>query len=155
MAATPQVFGPAQVSVGGNALGYTRQGADIRNRGFFLDVPGDELGGDQGPPIDVQYLGEIAIVRLEMTKWDETVAASVRTRVSGGSEGVPGTAGTLMFTDSKTVALSIAPTSGGWLFGRAFLRGDWEINKGTRYAVHVFEFECHKDGSGNLYAAIT
>ena len=52
-------YGGAQAS-----LGYTRNGVDITFEGFFLDVMGDETGGDDGPPIDRQYLGEIARIRF-------------------------------------------------------------------------------------------
>jgi hypothetical protein len=161
MASTPQSFGPAKISTGTGTsqaleeLGYTRQGADIRDQAFFLDVPGDENGGDQGPPIDIQYLGEIAIIRLELTKWDETVAAKVRSRLASGTEGQPGTAGTFMFQDSKTIRVLVEPTTGPMNFPRAFLRREWEINKGTRYSTLVLEFEAHKDASGDVYNSTT
>jgi len=159
MAASVQVFGPALIKTGtGEAgaletLGYTRQGAEVRNQGFYLDVPGDENGGDQGPPIDIQYLGEIARIRLEMTSWDEAVAAKLRARLASGTEGQPGTAGTLMFGGSKTIRVLIDPTSGEMNFPRCFIRGEWEINKGTRYSTFVVEFEAHKDANGVLYNA--
>jgi hypothetical protein len=160
MAAAVQVFGPALIKVGTGSvgalesLGYTRQAADIRSQGFFLDVPGDENGGDQGPPIDIQYLGEIARVRLELTKWDEVVAAKVRSRLAAGTEGTPGTAGTLMFGGSKSIRVLVHSTTGPMNFPRAFLRDPWEIAKGTRYSTLVLEFEAHKDGSGILYNAL-
>ena len=58
-----QVAGLAPIKVDGELLGYTRNGADTTKEAYWLDVPGDENGGDDGPPIDVQYLGEIARVR--------------------------------------------------------------------------------------------
>lgn len=161
MVATPQSFGPAEISVGTGvaqaleSLGYTRQGAEIRCQGFFVDIPGDENGGDQGPPIDVQFMGETARIRLELTKWDEAIAVKVRSRLLAGTEGQPAAAGPLMFNDSYTVRVLVEPTSGPMNFPRCFLRGEWEINKGTRYAVLVLEFEAHKDGSGVLYNAVT
>jgi hypothetical protein len=160
MAITVNVAGPAEVKVGtGSAgalesLGYTRQGADVRNQGFFIDVPGDQHGGDQGPPIEVQYLGEIARIRLELTKWDDAIAAKVRTRLLAGTEGTPGTAGTLMFGDSKTVRVLLNTTTGKMNFPRCFIRGEWEMNKGTKYSTLVLEFEAHKDGSNILYNAV-
>jgi hypothetical protein len=160
MAHAVNVAGPAEVKVGtGSAgalesLGYTRQGADVRNQGFFIDVPGDQNGGDQGPPIEVQYLGEIARIRLEMTKWDEAIAAKIRTRLLAGTEGTPGAAGTLMFGDSKTVRVTLSTTTGPMNFPRCFIRGEWEINKGTRYSTLVVEFEAHKDSTGVLYNAV-
>lgn len=152
MAMGPQVFGPALIKLDTESLGYTRNGADVRGKGFFGDVPGDENGGEAGPPIDIQYFGETASVRLELTKYDPTVAAKALARLKGSAEGVVGTAGTLMFGDSMTASLSIAPPAGqALMFGRAFLRGDWEINRGSRYSTLVLEFECHKDQNGRLY----
>lgn len=152
MAIAPQVFGPALIKLDSESLGYTRNGADIRGKGFFQDVPGDEHGGEAGPPIDVQLLGETASVRLELTKYDPEIASKALARLKGDTEGVVGTPGTLMFGDGKTTTLSIAPTAGKALvFTRAFLRGDWEINRGTRYSTLVLEFECHKDQNGKLY----
>lgn len=153
MAATPQVFGPAVIKVGAalDTLGYTRQSAEIRSQAFFVDVPGDENGGDQGPPIDVQYLGEICRIRLELTKWDEAVADDVRSRLLGGTEGQPGTPGTFMFQGAKTIRVLVHSTTGPMNFPRCFLRNEWEINKGAHYSTLVLEFEAHKDGSGVLY----
>jgi hypothetical protein len=161
MAAAPQVFGPAEIKVGTGSsgalesLGFTRQGAEIRSQGFFIDVPGDQNGGDQGPPIEVQYLGEILRVRAELTKWDEAVAAKVRSRLAAGTEGSPGTPGTLMFGDSKTIRVLIAPTTGAVNCPRCFIRGEWEMNKGTKYSTLILEFEAHKDANGVLYNAST
>lgn len=160
MAHSVQVAGPAEIKVGTGStgalesLGYTAQGADVRNQGFFLDVPGDQNGGDQGPPIDVQYLGEIARIRLELTKWDDAIAAKIRTRLLAGTEGTPGTAGTLMFGDSKTVRVLVNTTTGPMNFPRSFIRGEWEINKGTKFSRLVVEFEAHKDSTGVLYNAV-
>lgn len=161
MTAAVQVTGPALVRVGTGtdnaleSLGHTGQGADVQSQGFFLDVPGDENGGDAGPPIEVQYMGEIARVRLEMTKWDSAVAAKVQSRLADGTAGTPGTAGTLMFGDGKTIRVLLSTTNGPMNFPRCFLRNPWEINRGTKYSRLVLEFEAHKDGSGVLFNAVT
>lgn len=161
MTAAVIVDGAAVIKVGTGeeealeTLGYTRNGADVREEAFFLDVPGDENGGEHGPPIDVQIFGEIARIRLEMTKWDTTVAGEVRSRVKDGTAGVPQTAGTLMFGDNKAIRLLIHSTNRPQNFPRAFPRGAIEINKGTRYSMLVCEFEAHKDANGILYNAVT
>lgn len=152
MVMAPQVFGPALIKLETDSLGYTRNGADVRGKGFFQEVPGDENGGEAGPPIEIQLMGETASVRLELTKYDPAIASKALARLKGDTEGLVGTPGTLMFGGGKTTILSIAPTTGKALvFNRAFLRGDWEINRGTRYSTLVLEFECHKDQNGKLY----
>jgi hypothetical protein len=151
MAPGIQVYGPAKISIDAAELGYTRNGADVRSRGYFVDVPGDENGGEQGPPIDIQFMGEVANVRLELTKYDATVADTVLARLKGGAAGVPGAAGTLMFGGNKEFSLVITGATQTMTFARAILRGDWELNKGTRYSMLVLEFECHKDANGKIY----
>lgn len=131
-------------------LGYTRDGTEITEEARFIDVPGDENGGDEGPPVDVQYLGETARIRLELTKYDSAVAAKVFPRLYGGTDGQPGTAGTLMFGDSKTYRLLIHTIAEPYNYPRAFPRGAVELNKGTRFSTLVLEFEAHKDGNGVL-----
>ncbi|MEN6507094.1 MAG: hypothetical protein ABFD92_21365 [Planctomycetaceae bacterium] len=156
--ATPavQVAGLAEIKIalaGGalQVLGYTRQGAQISADGFFENVPGDENGGDAGPPVDVQYLGEIARVRLELTKWVAAVADQVVTRVSGATTGRPSPAGTLMFADSKQFRVVVNSPTTPLNFPRCIVRAPYEINKGTVYSRLVLEFEAHKDSSGVLF----
>lgn len=137
------------------SLGYTRNGADTTKEAFFVDVPGDQNGGDEGPPIDIQYMGEIARVRLELTKWDSTVAALVSARVSAATDGQPATAGTFMFAQTKYCRLVLdgggAFTSLDMNFPLAIPRMPIELNRGTKFGILVCEFECHKNASGVLH----
>ena len=135
-------------------LGYTRNGADITLESMFLDVPGDQNGGDDGPPIDVQYLGDIARVRLELTKWDEAVADKLLPRLRGGTAGTPGAPGTLMFQDSKSYRLLLNSASEPRNFLRTFPRMPIEMNAGTKFTTLVIEFECHENENGILYNEI-
>jgi len=136
-------------------LGYSVNGVEVELRGYFGDVPGDEHGGDQGPPIDVQYFGEIAIVRFEMSKYDSAIAAKCEPRLLGGTAGQPGASGTLMFGDEKVYRLLLYNTGGPLNFPRAFPRGSIEVNKGTVFSRYRMEWECHKDASGVLFNAST
>jgi len=144
-------------------LGYTRNGIELSFQGFFLDVPGDENGGDDGPPVDVQYMGEIATIRMELTKYNSTVAEKVSARVNGGSAGVPVAAGTLMFGDNNVLAnevawrllIQVSSGVGNMNFLRAFPRNVIELNKGTRFSTLVAEFEAHKNAAGVLWNTST
>lgn len=131
-------------------LGYTRNGADESEDSYMTDVPGDENGGDEGPPIEIQIMGETARVRLELTKWDATVLAAVRSRTKGGTDGTPPTAGTMLFSGSKDFRLLIHSVNLPHNFPRAIPRATIEINNGTKFATVVVEFECHKDANGVL-----
>ncbi|CAK9057774.1 Uncharacterized protein SCF082_LOCUS30935, partial [Durusdinium trenchii] len=108
-------------------LGKTANGIQIREQVFRENVPGDANGGDAGPPIDIQYHGEIHIVTLEFTYWDDSIMAKVIPKLYGGTAGAVGTAGTLWAADSKTYRL-LMDGSG---FTRNYLRAiptDYGIN---------------------------
>jgi len=160
MAIAVNVAGAAQIQVntGGSfaleTLGYTRNGADVTKEAFFLDVPGDANGGDDGPPIDIVYLGEIARIRLELTKWDNAIANKLRPRLYGGTLGQTGTPGTLMVGGSKTHRVLINTTNDDRNFPVCVLRMPIEINRGTKFSTLVLEFEAHSV-SGLLYNAVT
>lgn len=162
MAMTSHAAGKALIMIddytgpGLQSLGYTREGAETENETFWIDVPGDENGGDQGPPIEIQWLGEIARVRLELTKWDPAVYALVEGDVPAGAPGVPLTIlpGTLLFANTKFFRLLINCGAGGTAladqpfeprnFPCAVPRRPRQLNKGTKYSTAVCEFECYK-----------
>ncbi len=155
MALIVQVPGLATIKVGEalSILGYTRNGVEITHDASWLDVPGDENGGDDGPPIDVQFLGMIDRVRMELTKWDQTVADLIRARLNGATAGTAAVAGTLMFGNAKTFALQIAVAGLALPFDypRAFPRMPIEENRGTKFATLVIEWECHQDAARKVY----
>jgi hypothetical protein len=166
MAAVIQVPGPCliKVSTGGpissptlETLGYTVNGADVTHEVMMDDIPGDQNGGDSGPPIDIQYYGQIARVRLEMSKWDTDVLHKLLPRVhpAGGVGAVvalsTATVGTLMAASGSAFRLLLLPTSaaangpmvGPMNFLIAIPRGPIEVNKGSKWARLVLDFECH------------
>jgi hypothetical protein len=149
MAITINVADTAIIKVGTGSqgaleeLGRTRNGADLTFEGFFLDVPGDDHGGDDGHPIDIQYLGEIARVRLELTKWDASIADKVRPRRNGRAFGRVTGHGELMIQDGLYYRLLIDCANLPKNFPCAFPRTPIELNKGTKFSILVVEFECH------------
>ena len=164
MTAAVQVAGLATIKVGTgdggslDTLGYTRDGAQITYEAYSVDVPGDEFGGDEGPPIDIQYLGETARIRLEMTKYDSSVKDKLEDRLLGENAGTPGTPGTLLFADSKTVRLAIdtANDNPDRNFPRATLvKTPIEVNKGTKYSTLILEFVAYEDADGVLFNTTT
>lgn len=133
------------------SVGYTRNGPDVSERPFMIPVPGDENGGDSGPPIDIQWLGETARIRLEFTKYDSAVTDKLRKFVAGATLGTPATAGTLMFQDNKAHRLVLANTNNPLNFPRVVFNEPAEYNVGSRYTVLVLTAEAHKDASGVLF----
>lgn len=131
-------------------LGYTRNGAEPTEEAFFIDVPGDENGGDEGPPIEIQYMGQIARIRVELTKFDVAVLAKVRKRIHTATLGTPATAGTLMFAGTKDFRLLLHSPNDPRNFPRVICRGAIESNNGTKWQSWSMEFEAHKDANGVL-----
>lgn len=158
MSIAPRVFGLATVQPGtgqGDALenlGYTRNGVEFTNEAFTSEIPGDQNGGDEGPPVDIQYLGEIVRVRAELTKWDDQVADRVIVRVKGETAGVTPTPGVLLFAAEKYMPLAISTPLKVITFPRAVPRQPIEHNRGTKHSVLVVEFECHMPpGGGEIW----
>ena len=58
-------------------LGESEDSITIRKRPFFSDVKGDRYGGNDGPPIEKQFLGYIAEFDLKMSKWDPAQVAKL------------------------------------------------------------------------------
>ena len=160
MALTINVAGLAAIRTGtGNSgalqdFGYTRNGAIITFNSYWLDIKGDENGGDDGPPVDIQYMGETARIRLELYKFDPTVAAAVAARVNGATAGTPPGAGVLMFSASKAMRLLINAAGSPMNFPNAIPREPIELNKGTKFSTMVVEFEAYTVG-GTLYNGTT
>lgn len=162
MASTIHVAGPAIIKIASanlalTELGYTINGAEIREEIFMENVPGDESGGDAGPPIDVQYFGEIHHVRIEMSKWTTATLASLLAKMDSGTAGVVNTVGTLMGQGTKSFRLLIHSTSEPRNYLIAFLRGQVETNKGTKFSRMVLDFECHANATsgGTIYNTTT
>jgi hypothetical protein len=148
MAKVPHVAGAALVKVGfGSALeelGYTRDGADTRQEAHFRDIPGDENGGDDGPPIEIQYLGETCRVRLELTKFDSVVANKITARLNDATPGAIPTAGSLMFAGNKFQRVCLVCPNEPVNFPCCICREPIELNKGTKYSTLVIEFVAYK-----------
>lgn len=136
-------------------LGYTINGVDITHEVFTSDIPGDQNGGDEGPPIEIQYFGQIARVRLEFSKWDKTIAHFVLSRhvnVDYSATGTTQTVGTPLAGSNKTYGLFLkamtlgadTPLTGNIFFPIAIPRSPIEINKGSKFARLMLEFECHQ-----------
>src|SRR5262245_32056602 len=141
MSATPQNHGKAAILVdtgSSNALellGYTRNGADVSTEGFWIDIPGDENGGDSGPPIEIQYLPEMARVRLEFTKFDQTVMDKVLRKLNTLTKvaGSIGVAGTFVFANAYSFRLVIDTPTQPRNFWRAVPRAPTQRNMGVRF----------------------
>lgn len=133
-------------------LGYTLDMAEVRDQSFHHDVPGDQHGGPQGPPIDIQLLGRIAHVRVEMSKYDKTVEQTLRARLKNegaGNAGIMDTAdiGTLMIQDAKTFRVVLSNANDPRNFPICLIREPIEVGAGTKFSTLILEFEAHRNQS--------
>lgn len=177
MAAIVQIPGPAQISLNTGASsalaiwGFTENGAVIREEMLKIDVPGDQNGGDAGNPIEIQDLGRVGRVHLEMSKWDEAVSEFVQAKVnpngtaitgppnSPTTQGVSPVPGLLLFSNTYYFRLLVKPltpaAAANTLFVRNFLIAipieAHEINLGTRYARFVSDWICYPPVGGGTY----
>lgn len=137
-------------------LGVTRNGAQITFQEFSSPVPTDEHGGDEGPPVDIQYFGEIATVRLELTKFDAAVAAKVAARLRAGAIGVPNTPGTLKIQGDHFYRLLIHAPNAPYNFPCVVFGDAIDTNKGTKFSTLSITATCYKHpSSGILYNTTT
>ena len=160
MAAAIQVHGVCAVKikpVGGTLelLGKTRNGADVTLQQFQIPVPGDDNGGDAGPPIDVQLMGQMAHIRLEFTKYDQTVMDKVKALVAGGTAGDMPPAGTLYIQDQKYTRLLLETTTNPLNFPIVVWQEPIQFNVGTRFTMTVLSGTAYPDANGLLYNAVT
>ncbi len=151
-----------QLAVGAGQLvklGECLDMADVEDRAYWNPIAGDRHGGPQGPPIDIQYLGSIYVVRMELSRWDTTVWDALKKRK------VQATAGTILLAEVGTLMLGsnafrllLHSTTRPLNFPAAVLRDSVQFGMGTKFTSLGLTFECHRcqDGTardGILYNA--
>ena len=160
MAMEVHVNGPALVRIAPAAtgvladLGYTRNGAQLSFEQKIVEIPGDENGGDDGFPIEYQLMGEMCRVRLEFTRWDESVANLLFKRgINAATLGTPSAVGTLVFSNVYDLRLLISATLSAdiYNFPRAVALQPIDINKGTKFSSLICDFWCFKSAAGVLW----
>ena len=168
MAISVQFDGPCKISVGtgdDNALevlGYSIDGVQIQEVSRTADVPGDQNGGTEGPPIDVQFFGQIHEVSFDLSKFDLAILNKLRPVVKGGTAGTVSQPGTLL--SGNSFRLLLAPdnvdANGDAVINNprnyliAIPREPITINKGTKFTRVRMSFQCHA-ASGVIYNATT
>ena len=138
-------------------LGYTANGARIQEEDFYEEVHSDERGGDSGPPIDLVYQGKRVRVTMELVKWDAAVADQLAARISVTTPqpGLAYEAGIVMVAGQKAFRLVLKSNVGSWDLPVAVVRGQFEINKGSRHSRLMLAFECYPDSQGYIYKPYT
>ena len=141
-----RTVGPTLVSWPSTALslGYADDRIQIEERPFWEDIRNDAFGGAAGMPSDVQYLGSIAIVTMNLNRFTDNIEDLA------GMDSVPGTAyGTMpqigLFMRQNTMygILTLRNRTEILTYNFAFLRQGRRFNVGTRHQIYSLVFECH------------
>lgn len=125
-------------------LGYSINGVQIFPDVFTLDVPSDLNGGDDGPPIDIQHLGQVHRIRLELSKFDMAVYKKIEARTNGETPGsITRTVGSLYAANSYGYRVLFTADNfvRNYIFGVA--RAPIQSNHGSKFSRPIIEFECH------------
>lgn len=143
---------------GGGALeflGYTINGAEIEEVTFMSNVPGDANGGTEGPPVDVQHMGDLHYVRLEMGQFFDSVLSKIRSRLRGVTEGSSITPGTLIACSGLYYRLLLYGPNFVRNYPAAIPRGAIRMNAGTQFSRAMVEFECHRLSGAAIWNGTT
>lgn len=89
-------------------LGYTSDGVEISHREFMIEVKSDRYGGEQGPQIDKQVLGNEAEIKLTLVEFNAEYLNLLMSRLPGNAAvaALPGkiiTPGTLAWSNGGLI----------------------------------------------------
>lgn len=138
--------GPVVPSWNAVQLGYCEDGVPVSIFPRVSEIFSDDMGGREGVPTDAQFLGATASIRLVLTKYvkdkcDLLSSMSQAALASNLNKGVMPVIGSFIRQDSLAAALLLPGVNESISFATAFLRGNYEINSGTKYRRYVCEFE--------------
>jgi hypothetical protein len=149
--------GPVVPSWNANQLGYCEDGVQIQIFPRWADIFSDDMGGREGVPTDSQFLGATASIRLLLTKYNKTLCDSLscftQAALTSGAKGLMPVLGSFARQDSLAATLLLTGVNENISFATAMLRGNYEINSGTKYRRYVVDFEALLNQTD--YTAIT
>lgn len=131
--------------VGLQKLGEQMDMSEPEHQVFLHNVPGDRNGGPEGPPIEIQWLGEIAKIRCDMSRWDPVVWDFVR------KMGVKAAMGTItdamvgqLILAQRAVRLLLVSATRPINFPCCIVRNPYTYGMGTKFSRASVEFEAHR-----------
>lgn len=154
MAVDVQVPKLAKVYLDAVLLGYTRNGSEIISMPHHIMVHGDEHGGDEGPPIDVQALPTLYRIQLSLTRFEKAELEKIEATILSGTAGTYAAAdiGVPYVGGSKAFRVTIQTTNAAWIrnFPKCVPVGPPSYNLGTRFVEASVEFMALRDTSNGL-----
>tara|TARA_R110000803_G_scaffold23906_5_gene58211 strand:+ start:4706 stop:5251 length:546 start_codon:yes stop_codon:yes gene_type:complete len=140
-------------------LGYSRNGVDITIEQKWEDVESDDYGGTGGVPADRQFLGAVAKITTELTKYERSevekllsyshTTGSPTTTTLGGVMGVLPDIGSFVRQDGLYGKLDLIAASGSGsltrTFAQCFVSEALEVNLATKNSVYMVKWEAWID----------
>ena len=124
-------------------LGYSNDNVRIRQQRFTHKIYGDQNGGSEGIPLDIQNLGAIHIVQFELVNFDIDVFNKCEAAAYGVTEGETGTVG--QFLSNTEFRLLLKPESGveprNYLKAAPYQSIDWSL--GVKNTQVPMAWECY------------
>lgn len=141
--------GPVVPSWNAVQIGYCEDGVQISLFPRFSDIFSDDMGGREGVPTDSQFLGATASIRLLLTKYVKSKCDSLscftQAALSSDAKGLMPVLGSFVRQDGLSAALLLAGVNENISFATAFVRGNYEINSGTKARRYIVDFEAWLD----------
>lgn len=135
-------------------LGHATDQIDIQSRPYLIDVPGDRNGGPQGPPIEIQQIGQVYIISFVCSTVVLTTVNKLQSwwfatpgRVSQGEVGQ-------FVMSTKYVRLLLQAPSSSTNFVCCVPREPIRFGIGTKYSEYAFQFEAHRAPCGHPNADV-
>jgi len=115
------------------AVGISREGFQVELQIRLQPIATDVYAGDEQLPADIQYVGELALVRGQLIQIDSTVLHErVFGRFPDKQPGQTLTPGTLLFANNKYWKAWIEGAYEQWYFPRAVFGENITVPLGTR-----------------------
>jgi hypothetical protein len=128
-----------------STLGYTVGGVNIIENVYHSDIQNDEDGGPEGPPADVQIMGQIDYVQLVLNKYDAAVWTVLCASTPGGTQGLAPTPGTLMLQSGNYWRLLLVGTNFTRNYTRVIIREPRQLSVGSKHSVAILTAQCFRD----------
>ncbi|VTS00606.1 hypothetical protein [Tuwongella immobilis] len=146
MPASIHVNGPALIAVGAQGLqgqlaqlGISEDGVTIQLNNYDDPVMTD--AGGMRVPVDLQEMGQDAIIRMRLVAYDLAILQRIRKRANAAAEGVGPSVGRLIASNNHGFRVAISSeTDEPWRFFLCYPRSAQQVKVGTRRSMWDVEF---------------
>lgn len=141
-------------------LGYSRNGVDIVVEQFWEDIESDDFGGQGGHPADRQFLGAVAKITTELTKYSRVDVQKLLSYDSGGTglsgttlggvQGVLPDIGTFVRQDALLGPLVLTGATLTRTYPLCYVSEAFEESIGTKNSVYMIKWEAWIDSVAGM-----